>query len=335
MFHLSEMPTEERAARLCEITAMGAPGIVDVRSADAYAAGHLRNASSFPFHELRLRTAELPPQTAEGVHIVAEPGPALAAALAFMRGDPPPDAAPQHKPSKGWLVLGVIEATDSLWDSARRLDLFETGNRSRRLWAPSLHLPHLVPMLEAEVAGSSAKCAAPANALLTVAAVAAAAVAMALAASGRPRSACSATIATAVAVGAHVARRKPTRTVLHAVDLGCGRGRDCIWLAQRGWSVVGVDNQPAFLEHLVEFASRQRLAARVRCECRELKKGELDPALLQVSEMLRAEGFGLPPPPPPPPPLPPTHCPRCSRRCLQPPPRLISPRTLACSRRRA
>ncbi len=45
-----------------------------------------------------------------------------------------------------------------------------------------------------------------------------------------------------------------------AIDLGCGRGRDAIWLASRpGWSVVGIDNQSFFLSHLREFASRQRL----------------------------------------------------------------------------
>ena len=31
------------------------------------------------------------------------------------------------------------------------------------------------------------------------------------------------------------------------VDLGCGKGRDAIWLASRGWHVTGVDNQQCFL----------------------------------------------------------------------------------------
>ena len=172
----------------------------------------------------------------------------------------------------------------ALWVAACRLDLLETGSTSRQLWAPSLHLPQLVPALEAEAAASASRePAVPTNesVLHAVAVVAAAAVAVALAASGRPRAACLGTIASAVAVGARVTRGT-NRAALHAVDLGCGRGRDCIWLAQRGWSVVGVDNQPAFLEHLAEFAARQQLGALVRCECRELKKGKLDPSLLQA-----------------------------------------------------
>jgi len=58
-----------------------------------------------------------------------------------------------------------------------------------------------------------------------------------------------------------------------AIDLGCGRGRDAVWLASRGWSVVGIDNQPSFLAHLREFARRQRLGARVQGVCLDLTHG--------------------------------------------------------------
>lgn len=33
-----------------------------------------------------------------------------------------------------------------------------------------------------------------------------------------------------------------------AVDLGCGEGRNAIWLASRGWSVTGVDFSPAGID---------------------------------------------------------------------------------------
>jgi SAM-dependent methyltransferase len=41
-----------------------------------------------------------------------------------------------------------------------------------------------------------------------------------------------------------------------ALDLGCGTGRNCVLLAQRGWSVVGVDMVPAALAR-----ARRRAAA--------------------------------------------------------------------------
>jgi 2-polyprenyl-3-methyl-5-hydroxy-6-metoxy-1,4-benzoquinol methylase len=42
----------------------------------------------------------------------------------------------------------------------------------------------------------------------------------------------------------------------HALDLGCGEGRNAVWLAERGWSVTGVD----FSE--VAVAKAELLAAR-------------------------------------------------------------------------
>ena len=39
-----------------------------------------------------------------------------------------------------------------------------------------------------------------------------------------------------------------------ALDLGCGSGQNCIWLAQQGWDVLGVDIAP-------KAVARARLAA--------------------------------------------------------------------------
>ena len=41
-----------------------------------------------------------------------------------------------------------------------------------------------------------------------------------------------------------------------AVDLGCGEGRNAIWLAERGWEVTGVDFSPVGLMKAKRFADR-------------------------------------------------------------------------------
>ena len=46
-----------------------------------------------------------------------------------------------------------------------------------------------------------------------------------------------------------------------ALDLGCGTGRNSIWLAARGWRVTGVDASLVGLDHLRERADELGLAA--------------------------------------------------------------------------
>ncbi|GAC1341097.1 MAG: class I SAM-dependent methyltransferase [Candidatus Dormibacteria bacterium] len=41
----------------------------------------------------------------------------------------------------------------------------------------------------------------------------------------------------------------------HAVDLGCGTGRHAIWLAQRGWTVTGVDASAVGLQQAAARAA--------------------------------------------------------------------------------
>ncbi|GIT81457.1 methyltransferase [Leifsonia sp. LS1] len=51
-----------------------------------------------------------------------------------------------------------------------------------------------------------------------------------------------------------------------ALDLGCGEGADALWLAGRGWAVLGVDVSATALERAREHALRLALADRARFE---------------------------------------------------------------------
>jgi SAM-dependent methyltransferase len=55
-----------------------------------------------------------------------------------------------------------------------------------------------------------------------------------------------------------------------ALDLGCGEGADAIWLAEHGWTVVGVDVSDTAL-HRARTESRARgVADRIAFECHDL-----------------------------------------------------------------
>lgn len=51
----------------------------------------------------------------------------------------------------------------------------------------------------------------------------------------------------------------------NALDLGCGEGGDAIWLAQRGWSVTGIDISPTAIERASAAALDLGLGPR-RCQ---------------------------------------------------------------------
>ncbi|KUI23150.1 SAM-dependent methyltransferase [Mycobacterium sp. IS-1496] len=55
-----------------------------------------------------------------------------------------------------------------------------------------------------------------------------------------------------------------------ALDLGCGEGADAIWLARRGWQVVGVDVSHTALERAAEDAAAAGVADRIRFEQHDL-----------------------------------------------------------------
>lgn len=55
-----------------------------------------------------------------------------------------------------------------------------------------------------------------------------------------------------------------------ALDLGCGEGTDALWLAGRGWNVLGVDVSVTALQRARAHADRLGLAGRARFEQHDL-----------------------------------------------------------------
>ena len=55
-----------------------------------------------------------------------------------------------------------------------------------------------------------------------------------------------------------------------ALDLGCGRGEDSLWLGSQGWRVLGVDASGVAVSQAAETAARAGVADRVRFEQHDL-----------------------------------------------------------------
>ena len=55
------------------------------------------------------------------------------------------------------------------------------------------------------------------------------------------------------------------------LDIGCGAGRDMVYLAMHGWQMTGVDYIPAALQRAQDLAARQQVS--VATECLDLETG--------------------------------------------------------------
>lgn len=56
----------------------------------------------------------------------------------------------------------------------------------------------------------------------------------------------------------------------NALDLGCARGDDTVWLAKQGWQVTGVDISTSALEIAAQNAARNDVSAQIRFEQHDL-----------------------------------------------------------------
>lgn len=59
-----------------------------------------------------------------------------------------------------------------------------------------------------------------------------------------------------------------------AIDLGCGEGADAIWLAQRGWTVTGMDVSAVALGRAAKHAEEAGVAEKITWVARDLAEWE-------------------------------------------------------------
>lgn len=87
-----------------------------------------------------------------------------------------------------------------------------------------------------------------------------------------------------------VADRTPGR----ALDLGCAKGDDAIWLARRAWDVVAVDIAQAALDIAQANAANRGAAARIKFECHDLAKSCPEGPFDLISAMFLQTPFDFP-----------------------------------------
>jgi len=182
-----------------------ADGILDLRVASSYQAGHLLNSTWLSWVDLPECLNELPATPAK----------------LFLVGDKEEiEAASVFLDSKGYEVTGslVIENDEAMQKWSKSLvGQVVTGVDSKRLWSPSSLLVEWMASLKQK--GFDPKAMKP-----------------------RPK----------------------------ALDLGCGGGRDSVFLASQGWQVVGIDHETRVLKRAKQLATKS--GASVKFKCCDLKK---------------------------------------------------------------
>lgn len=81
-----------------------------------------------------------------------------------------------------------------------------------------------------------------------------------------------------------------------ALELGCARGDDAVWLAGRGWAVVAVDISATVLGHAADNAKRAGVADRIRFERHDLARSFPDGAFDLVTASFLQSPYDWPRP---------------------------------------
>lgn len=80
-----------------------------------------------------------------------------------------------------------------------------------------------------------------------------------------------------------------------ALDVGCGEGADAVWLAERGWTVTGVDISPVGLSRAAEHAAQAgtAIAARISWLQADLFAEDAEP--FGAYELVTSQYLHMPP----------------------------------------
>lgn len=179
-----------------------AAGILDLRNAEDYQAGHLQDSTWLSWQSLPECLNELPATPAK----------------LFLVGDKEEiEAASVFLDAKGYEVNGslVIENAEAMSSWSKQLPgLIVSGKESKNLWSPSPLVKEFMAQLDFDP-----KAMKP-----------------------RPK----------------------------ALDLGCGGGRDSVFLARQGWQLTAIDQEARVLKRAKQLATKS--GASVKFKCCDLKK---------------------------------------------------------------
>jgi len=245
-----------QAARLREWACSDdAPLMLDMRSADDFAAARLDGAVNIPFEDLDGRLHELPPRSKPLAVVLARaPSPEEQARVfaADFKGLP-------------WRVRAFFLPDPSLFDAHARaagVDVRsgEVHPRDRgHLWEPSDMVARWLPRLEARMARAW-------NAEALLAGV------------SPPSPSPSPSPSPTGDLADETSRPL-------CVDVGCGAGRDAVWAAMRGWRVLALDSDARGLARCAALAETHGVSRRVFPIRVDLLKTSPEDALAMASRV--------------------------------------------------
>ena len=237
--------------------------LIDVRTCETFAVGHVAGATNIPLEDLTRRMFELPAPHESPLTLCAACPEELADASALLGG-------------KGWHIVHehsfcAFRASPNEQPSHYGFD-WETGNESVSCWRPSAFLREtLAASLTSEFGAL--------NQLMQAHGAFPAKRSTPQTVSGMGERAARGDEEN---VGWNPGGKKTDATGQQrprfvALDLGCGSGRDAVHMALTlpkdvDWQVIGVDNHRAALDRARALAEREGVAHRVHFQCADLRK---------------------------------------------------------------